>query len=186
MRNLPWVSGYDAWFPSVRLQVWVYAGSPCGVAWSLYTCVALWRAVYGPSATERPLGTIYEENGISSRLQVSVLTRYDLSCCKECKTPFIPSFIWYYHRSGRHFSWRSLGRNGLNIDRTLQSGIQLTTSPIACGYRKLCGAIIIIGLCSTVYYKKTNILRSCSGNIKNMISQRTHTICSLIQFHNEI
>ena len=33
------------------------------LTWSLYKCVALWRAVYGPSATERPLGTIGEEKG---------------------------------------------------------------------------------------------------------------------------
>ena len=45
------------------------------VAWLLYKCAALWRAVYGPSATERPLGTICEKKGISSQLQVSVLSR---------------------------------------------------------------------------------------------------------------
>ena len=33
---------------------------PSGLAWSLYKCVALWRTVYGPSATERTLGTIEE------------------------------------------------------------------------------------------------------------------------------
>ena len=35
--------------------------SPSGLAWLLYKCSALWRAVYSPSATERPLGTILEE-----------------------------------------------------------------------------------------------------------------------------
>ena len=35
--------------------------TPSGLAWSLYKCSALWRAVDGPSATERPLGTIREE-----------------------------------------------------------------------------------------------------------------------------
>ena len=35
----------------------------------LYKCVALCRAVYGPFATERPLGTVREEKGISSRYQ---------------------------------------------------------------------------------------------------------------------
>ena len=59
--DTPWPSGYDAWFPSLSSQVRVSAGSPSGLAWSLYKCVALWRTVYGPSATERPLGTIREE-----------------------------------------------------------------------------------------------------------------------------
>ena len=27
----------------------------CGLAWSLYKCAALWRAIYDPSVTERPL-----------------------------------------------------------------------------------------------------------------------------------
>ena len=58
---LGWPSGYDAWLPSVSSRVRVSAGSLSGLAWSLYTCAALWRTVYGPSATERPLGTIREE-----------------------------------------------------------------------------------------------------------------------------
>ena len=37
-------------------------------------------SAYGSSATERPLGTIPEEKGISSRSQVSVSSRYELSC----------------------------------------------------------------------------------------------------------
>ena len=61
VRDPPWPSGYDAWLPSVSSQVRVSAGSPSGLAWSLYKCSALWRAVYGLSATERPLGTIREE-----------------------------------------------------------------------------------------------------------------------------
>ena len=44
------------------------------LAWLLYKCVALWRAVYGASATESPLGTIREEKGIYSQFG------YDLSC----------------------------------------------------------------------------------------------------------
>ena len=36
--------------------------------------------LYGPSATERPLGTIHEDKGISSQFRVFILTRYDLSC----------------------------------------------------------------------------------------------------------
>ena len=65
----PWSSGYDAWLSSVSSQVRVSAGSPSRLAWSLYKCAALWRAVYGPSATERPLGTIREEkrSGFLSR-----------------------------------------------------------------------------------------------------------------------
>ena len=66
-KDTPWPSGFDAWLPSVNSQVRVSAASPSGLAWSLYKCVASWRAVYGPSATERPLGTIPEV------LQVSIL-----------------------------------------------------------------------------------------------------------------
>ena len=51
-----------------------------GLASSLYTCAALWMAVYDPSATEKPLGTICEEKGISSRFRVSTSSRYDLTC----------------------------------------------------------------------------------------------------------
>ena len=80
LRDPPWPSGYDAWLPSVSSQVRVSAGSLSGLAWSLYKCAALWRTVYGPSATERPLGTICEEKGISSRFRVSISLRYDLSC----------------------------------------------------------------------------------------------------------
>ena len=50
MRDPPWPSGYDAWLPSVSLQVRVSAGSPSGLAWSLYKCAALWRTAYGLSA----------------------------------------------------------------------------------------------------------------------------------------
>ena len=60
-KDPPWPSGYDAWLPSVSSQVRVSAGSPSGLAWSLYKCSALWTAGYGPSATERPLGTTREE-----------------------------------------------------------------------------------------------------------------------------
>ena len=37
---------------------------------SVYKCAVLWRAVYVPSATEGPLGTICEETWISSQFQV--------------------------------------------------------------------------------------------------------------------
>ena len=48
-----WPSGYDAWLPSVCSQIRVSAGSPSGLAWSLYKCAAWWKAVCGPRATER-------------------------------------------------------------------------------------------------------------------------------------
>ena len=60
-RDPPWPSGYDAWLPSVSSQVRVSAGSSSGLAWLLYKCAALLGTVCGPSATERPLGTIREE-----------------------------------------------------------------------------------------------------------------------------
>ena len=69
---LSWPSGFDAWLPSVSLQVRVSAGSRSWLAWLLYKCAALWKAVYGPSATERPQGTIREEKGISSRFRGSI------------------------------------------------------------------------------------------------------------------
>ena len=43
---------------------WISTG--CTLDWSLLKCAVLWTAVYGSSATERPLGTIREEKGISS------------------------------------------------------------------------------------------------------------------------
>ena len=41
----------------------ISACSTSGLAWSLYKCAALWRAVYGPSGTERPFGNSNEEKG---------------------------------------------------------------------------------------------------------------------------
>ena len=49
------------------------AGSPSWLAGSLSKCAALLRAVYRPSATERPIGTILEEKVISSRFRISIL-----------------------------------------------------------------------------------------------------------------
>ena len=46
-----------------------------GLARSLYKHAVLWRAFYGPFATERILGTIPEEKGISSQFWVS-------GCCE--------------------------------------------------------------------------------------------------------
>ena len=45
-----------------------------GLAWLLYKCVALCRAVYGASATERPFRTLHKENGISSQYQASSIS----------------------------------------------------------------------------------------------------------------
>ena len=43
-----------------------------GLAWALYKCAALWRAAFGPFATERSFETICEDKGISFRFQVSI------------------------------------------------------------------------------------------------------------------
>ena len=61
-----------------------------------YINVALWRAVYGGSATERPLGTIREEKGIFYGFLVSTSLWYDLSCWKRQKKT-IPSFFLFNH-----------------------------------------------------------------------------------------
>ena len=47
------------------------------LVWLLYKCAALWRA--GPPATERPLGTIREEEGISSRFELGFLSCRDIT-----------------------------------------------------------------------------------------------------------
>ena len=41
----------------------------------IYKCAALWRVVYGPSVSERPLVTIRKEKGIPYRYRVSILSR---------------------------------------------------------------------------------------------------------------
>ena len=56
-----------------------------GLCWipkrvALVAMQMLCMVVYGPSATERPLGSVREENGISALFQVSISSRYDLSC----------------------------------------------------------------------------------------------------------
>ena len=45
-----------------------------GLAWLLYQCAVLWIAVYGASATERPLRIIHKEKGIYSQLRVCILS----------------------------------------------------------------------------------------------------------------
>ena len=84
--------------PNVHVEflVWVSVGSPKrGLAWSLYKRAALWRTVYGLYATERPLGTIREEKGISypASSGFSISSRYDVRCWKPRKTPFICSLL---------------------------------------------------------------------------------------------
>ena len=74
-------------------QVWVSAGSPNGLAWLPYKCAALLRAEYSPSVTERPLGTIHEENGVPSRFWFSISSPYDLSSWRWRKHSFRPSFF---------------------------------------------------------------------------------------------
>ena len=49
--------------PGYQAQVRRFESSLRALAWSLNNCAALWRAVYGPSATERPLETIHGEKG---------------------------------------------------------------------------------------------------------------------------
>ena len=84
--------GYDAWLHKESLQVRVSAGSPSGLAWSLYKCAALWRAVYGPSAIKRPLGTIREEKGHFFQALVFYLIAIWPKLCKATwnPMPFFP------------------------------------------------------------------------------------------------
>ena len=53
------------------------------LTWSLYKCAALWRAVYGSSATQRFLGTIREEKGIFSQLSVNFMQCFFLVMLKK-------------------------------------------------------------------------------------------------------
>ena len=65
-----------------------------GLAWLLYKCAALLRTLCGLSETARPLEPFCEERGISSQFRVSTPFRYDLSCWKWSKNPFLPSFLF--------------------------------------------------------------------------------------------
>ena len=68
----------------------------CDLARSLGKCAALWRAVYAPFATYRPLGTIRKEKGISSRFRVSIsIIGRDMTLAVESdvKTQNLPSFL---------------------------------------------------------------------------------------------
>ena len=86
-RNLPWPSGLNAWLPSLGLQVWVSTGSPSRLAWLLYKCGALLRAVFGQR--KNPWNYLWREG--KSSLQ------YALSCWKRCKTLYLPSFLMLSH-----------------------------------------------------------------------------------------
>ena len=66
----------DAWLPEVSLQGQVDPVDPQS-GWP--GCCINVRCC-DPSATERPLGTIREEKGISSRLRVYISSLYDISC----------------------------------------------------------------------------------------------------------
>ena len=63
-------------YPTVLVQI-EYSGKtltkiPSGLFWSLYKRAALWRTLYGPSATKRPLRTMREEKGVPSRFRVGL------------------------------------------------------------------------------------------------------------------
>ena len=73
-----------------------------GLAWLLYISALLWMAVYGPSATERPLvlELFLKIRGISYRFRVSISSRYDLSiffagCCFD-RCLYLPSISLYF------------------------------------------------------------------------------------------
>ena len=57
-----------------------FPGSQRWVGLVVYKCAVLCSAVYGPSATERTLGTICEKKGVSSRFQVSIFSLCNLGC----------------------------------------------------------------------------------------------------------
>ena len=65
--------------------------------------VPLWMDVLGPSATEKSLGTIRVEKGISFKFRVSISLWYDLSCWMRNKKPF-PSFFTSTIAEGLAFS----------------------------------------------------------------------------------
>ena len=75
-------------FAGSRLR-WI---SMSGLAWSLYKCAALWRAVYDLSAPKRRLGTIREEKGISSQFRVFYLVAIGPKLLKATKK-LLPSFL---------------------------------------------------------------------------------------------
>ena len=50
------------------------------------------------------------------------------------------------------------------------TGVQLITSPIAQGYRKLCGAIQIFAFVAMLAIRKVTFQDHAERNIKNMIS----------------
>ena len=96
-------SGYDAWLPSVSLEVRVSTGSQ-EACWSgLYINV---RRCGGLSIVilqlKGPLGTIREEKGISSRLRVSISSRYTLESDVKPFPAFLLSFLGYDGPHGPH------------------------------------------------------------------------------------
>ena len=69
-----------------------------------------------------------------------------------------------------------------------QGTMQLATSLIARGYRKLCRAIIFnICLCSPADYKKSDILKSYSVEEYDQLKKTIcHISCPLVEFKAEI
>ena len=56
-------------FNNMKMDV-IYRVDNSGFAWSLYKCAALSRAIYGPSANERPFELFVKKMGIYSRFRV--------------------------------------------------------------------------------------------------------------------
>ena len=97
-QNIHWLKGPLRRTPMTQSPLHTDLGSTMAqwLAWSLYKCLLIWRAFDGASATERPLGNIRKKKGISSQFQVSISSRYDLSC--NVKTiPFAYRFYTYGH-----------------------------------------------------------------------------------------
>ena len=59
---------------------------------AIYKCAALLRALYGDSATKRPL-ELFVKTRDYSRFRVPIALWYDLSCWKRRKT--VPSFLFF-------------------------------------------------------------------------------------------
>ena len=65
-----------------------FCGNPLSrLVWSLLVNECAAYAAYGPSATERPLGSIREEK------EISISTQYNLNFWKRCTTRCLPSFL---------------------------------------------------------------------------------------------
>ena len=85
--NKPWpeilMPGSQAWDPGSSPH-WIPISR---LAWSLYKCVALWRAYYGTSATKRPM---WREGNCFTILRFYLIAIW-LKLLKACKNQFPPS-----------------------------------------------------------------------------------------------